>query len=98
MQSYYPWNTNALMEWLKQELDHHDKTYLQAALRIQRHVIRSWLSNPIPTITMAQIWAIADYRGWSVNQVINWLELQPSHVQELADQTISETGSRQSWR
>jgi hypothetical protein len=98
MQSYYPWNTNALTKWLKQELNHHEKQHLEAALHIQRHVIRSWLSDPIPTITLAQIHAIADYRSWPVNQVIDWLELRPGHVQELASQNVSAPSSRNSWR
>ena len=98
MQSYYPWNTNALISWLKQELVHHEKQHLEAALHIQRHVIRAWLSDPIPTITLAQIHAIANYRGWSVNQVIDWLELRPGHVQELAAQTIVEASPRTSQR
>lgn len=98
MQSYYPWNAEVLVRWLKEELHHHGKQHLEDALKIQKQVLRSWLTAPLPAITLAQIHAIADYRGWSVNQVIEWLELRPGHVQELAAQNISETDSRNSWR
>jgi hypothetical protein len=98
MQSYYPWNTNALVKWLKQELDHHEKQHLESALQIQRHVIRAWLSEPMPAITLDHIRSIAQYRGWQVNQVIDWLGLQPSHVQELMQQNVWETSPRSALR
>lgn len=98
MQSYYPWNTEALATWLRQELRHHEKHNLETRLKIQKHVIRAWLTNPAPPITLAHIRAIAEYRGWHVNQVIDWLQIRPSHRQELfqqhtAEATITSTAS-----
>ncbi|TVQ10248.1 MAG: hypothetical protein EA368_07780 [Leptolyngbya sp. DLM2.Bin27] len=98
MQSYYPWNTNVLAKWIKQELDHYEKQHLEAVLQIQKHVIRSWLSDPMPVITLDHIYSIAQYRGWKVNQVIDWLGLQPGHVQQLMRQNISETSSSNALR
>ena len=90
MQNYYPWNTAALLEWLKQEPFYPERQRLEALLKLPRNSIKSWLVDPTPTITLAQIRAIAQYRGWNLNQMIDWLELQPAHVKELIDQDISE--------
>ncbi|WP_017299219.1 hypothetical protein [Nodosilinea nodulosa] len=92
MQNYYPWNTSALLEWLKQELNHHGKQALGAKLNIPRYVIQSWLSEPSPTITLSQIRAIAQYKGWNLTQIIDWLQLQPAHIQELMNQDASAAG------
>ena len=90
MQNYYPWNTAALLEWLKQEPFYPERQRLEALLKLPRNSIKSWLVDPTPTITLAQIRAIAQYIGWNLNQMIDWLELQPAHVKELIDQDISE--------
>lgn len=87
--NYYPWNTSALVEWLKQELRHHEIQSLEATLNIPRRHIKSWLIDPSPTVTLMQIRAIAQYRGWNLNQMIEWLQLQPAHVKELINQDIS---------
>ncbi|MBE9138439.1 hypothetical protein IQ254_14785 [Nodosilinea sp. LEGE 07088] len=91
MQSYYPWNTEAFVSWLRQELTHHDKQSLAAILRVPRHVLRAWLTEPIPSLTLAHLRAIASYKAWNLNQVTEWLGLQPAHVQELMDQAVAET-------
>ncbi|PSN14522.1 hypothetical protein C7293_11310 [filamentous cyanobacterium CCT1] len=90
MRNHYPWNTAALLEWLKQEPYYQERQTLEALLKLPRNSIKSWLIDPTPTITLAQIRAIAQYRGWNLNQMIDWLELQPAHVKELIDQDISD--------
>ncbi|MBE9112977.1 hypothetical protein IQ273_26675 [Nodosilinea sp. LEGE 07298] len=89
MQNYYPWNTSALTEWLKQELSHRERDSLVAALKIPNRQIKAWLIDPAPTITLVQIRAIAQYRGWNLNQMIEWLGLQPAHVKELLSHDVS---------
>ncbi len=91
MQNYYPWNTQALVEWLNQELIHHTKQDLENKLNVSRHTIKAWLTESSPIITLANIRAIAQYRGWNLDQIISWLDLQPAHVQELINQDITET-------
>lgn len=86
MQNHYPWNTKALIDWLRQELDHRDKQTLASKLKVPRYVLQAWLYDPAPTITLAYIRAIAQYRGWNLNQIIDWLKIQPAHVQELINQ------------
>jgi hypothetical protein len=88
--SYYPWNTGALVEWLKQELVYRDQRNLEASLNIPRHRFQAWLREPMPTITLAHLRAIAQYRGWSLSQTIDWLELQPVHVNDLMNADASE--------
>ncbi|WP_017300895.1 hypothetical protein [Nodosilinea nodulosa] len=90
MQNYYPWNTEALLEWLKQELNNPENQGAETTLQVPRHVIRAWLTEPSPTITLAHIRAIAQHRGWNLNQIIDWLQLQPAHVQDLINQDIAE--------
>ncbi|MGB3309138.1 MAG: hypothetical protein WA939_09680 [Nodosilinea sp.] len=58
-------------------------------MNIPRRHIKSWLIDPSPTVTLMQIRAIAQYRGWNLNQMIEWLQLQPAHVKELINQDIS---------
>lgn len=89
MQNYYPWNTQALVDWLNQELRYRTKQDLEAVLGVERHVIKSWLTKPSPAITLTHLRAIAEYKGSSVDQTISWLGLQPAHVQELVDQDVS---------
>jgi hypothetical protein len=91
MQSYYPWNTEAFVSWLRQELTQHDRQSLAAALRVPRHVLRAWLIEPIPLLTLAHLNEIAQYKASNIDQVIEWLGLQPAHVQELMDQAAAET-------
>ncbi|MFQ4138674.1 hypothetical protein PGN35_020405 [Nodosilinea sp. PGN35] len=98
MQNYYPWNTQALVEWLNQELRHHEKQDLEAKLNIPRPTIKAWLTGAAPTITLADIRAIAQYRGWNLDQIISWLGLQPAHVQELINQDIADTTNQPSLR
>ncbi|WOD41677.1 hypothetical protein [Nodosilinea sp. E11] len=37
----------------------------------------------MPSITLADIRAIAQYRGWSLQQTIDWLEIKPAHQEAL---------------
>ncbi|MBD2113449.1 hypothetical protein H6F59_16615 [Nodosilinea sp. FACHB-141] len=96
MQNYYPWNTQALVDWLNQELRYRTRPDLEAALKVERHVIKSWLTKSSPAITLTHLRAIAEYRGWTLDQTVSWLGLQPAHVQELINQDSS--GVRESLR
>jgi hypothetical protein len=89
MQNYYPWNTQALVDWLNQELRYRTRPDLEAVLKVERHVIKSWLTESSPAITLTHLRAIAEYRGWTLDQTVSWLGLQPAHVQELINQDIS---------
>lgn len=92
IQNHYPWNTQALVDWLRDEFNSCAKQDVESKLQIPRQVLRSWLTEPSPPITLAQIRLIAQYRGWNLDQIIAWLGLQPAHVQELIDQDTSSVG------
>ncbi|MFQ4134875.1 hypothetical protein PGN35_001005 [Nodosilinea sp. PGN35] len=82
--AYYSWNVQALVEWLKLELNHHKSSRdLSTALQVHPTILSHWLQASLPTITLQDIRCIAQYRGWSVRQTLRWLELQPAHVDAL---------------
>jgi hypothetical protein len=94
--SYYPWNVQALVSWLKLELSYHDNMQsLAVALQLPISVINAWFRGELPTITLQQVRHIAQYRRWSVGQTLQWLELKPAHVDELIAQDA--TGDRVRW-
>lgn len=90
MKNYYPWNTQVLVDWLNQEFKQNNSSDLEAALNVPVSTIKSWLTESSPRITLADIRAIAQYRGWNLEQSVSWLGLRPAHVQELIQQDISE--------
>ncbi|TVQ08189.1 MAG: hypothetical protein EA368_12310 [Leptolyngbya sp. DLM2.Bin27] len=93
--AYYPWNVENLAGWLKLELTYHGSMQaLAAALQLPTHVVRAWFQSALPTITLHQVRHIAQYRRWSVQQTLQWLELKPAHVDELMAQAASD---RISW-
>ena len=85
--SYYPWNVQVLASWLRLELTNHPSPRALAnVLQIPSHSLRAWLSHGTPSITLAEIRAIAHYRRWTMQQTIAWLALKPAHVEELLAQ------------
>lgn len=86
MQNYYSWNTQVLVDWLNQELRYHTRQDLEAILGVERYVLKSWFAKPSPAITLTHLRAIAEYKGWDLDQTISWLGLRPAHIQELVNQ------------
>jgi hypothetical protein len=85
--NYYPWNVQVLASWLRLELTvHRSPRALAMAMQVSSSSIRAWLSSPVPTITLAEICAIAQYHSWSLQQTIDWLGLQSAHVESLISQ------------
>jgi hypothetical protein len=85
--SYYPWNVQVLIRWLKQELTAQGNLRdLATALQVPIPVLMDWFKGAMPIITLQHIRGIAQYRGWSVQQTLGWLELKPAHVEELIAQ------------
>ncbi|MEA5449882.1 hypothetical protein VB780_14980 [Leptolyngbya sp. CCNP1308] len=94
--AYYPWNVQALVEWLELELSYHGSDRdLSTALQIHPHTLSHWLKAAWPVITLQDIRGIAQYRGWSLHQTLRWLELQPAHVDTLIGE--DPLGDRVSW-
>jgi hypothetical protein len=94
--NYYPWNVQTLATWLRLEL----RTYrspraLAVTLQVPSSSLRAWLSSPLPTITLSDLRSIAEYRRWSLQQTMGWLELKPAHMEELIAQ--DSLGDRLNW-
>lgn len=88
--SYYPWKTQIIADWLTQELANYQSLLeFSAQLNICPHELRAWLTSASPTITLKQIREIARYRQWDIQTTINWLDLKPAHVKELIAQDPS---------
>ena len=84
----YPWNIQALVNWLKREFGDGSKRTLETHLKVPGYVIQSWFTSPMPLITLSHIRLIAQYRGWSLKETLDWLEIRPAHLQELIEQEI----------
>ncbi|MBE9159077.1 hypothetical protein IQ265_19885 [Nodosilinea sp. LEGE 06152] len=94
--TYYPWNVQALVDWLKLELaERGSLQHLAAALQVPPQVLNGWFKGVTPTITLQQIRHIAQYRGWSVQQTLRWLKLRSTHIEELIAQDM--LSDRVSW-
>lgn len=84
--AYYPWNVQALMDWLRKELANGASiSEFSARLNVPYLTIMGWMALSVPSITLEDLRRIAAYRGWSFNQVVQWLELCPAHLSELVD-------------
>lgn len=96
--SYYPWNTQALSDWIRFELST-GKTPMQLAngLQIPQYVLREWRTLPAASITLEQIQLIACYRGWDFQRTIKWLGIRPAHLEELMKGSASQNGIEQSF-
>ncbi|MBD0268828.1 MAG: hypothetical protein ICV77_11105 [Cyanobacteria bacterium Co-bin8] len=82
--NYYPWNIQALVEWLRAEMAR-DKAVKGAVtgLDISPDTIEDWMVSRSIDITLDQIQAIAHYRRWSIEQTTQWLGIKPAHFKEL---------------
>jgi hypothetical protein len=90
MANYYSWNVQALVNWLSDEFGSTEQHSIQEILGIPADVIQTWYSNSNPIITLFHIRSIANYRGWSLRQTLNWLEIHGTHLQHLITLEIDE--------
>lgn len=85
--NHYPWNVQVLVDWLKLELTYQpDLRTLATKLSIPSPVLGQWLTSATPVITLVQLRAVAHYRGLSLEETIQWLDLKPAHVADLIAQ------------
>ncbi|HEY9735302.1 MAG TPA: hypothetical protein V6D06_03435 [Trichocoleus sp.] len=82
--NHYPWKSQNLITWINQELTH-SKTpeVLASDLKIPAHTLQEWAISPAPTISLEDVRAIAQYRGWGVDQTLDWLGITPAHWDEM---------------
>lgn len=82
--NHYPWNIQALVTWVKQELAR-GKTLetLAGDLQTSPDVLRDWTMSPAPLIGLDEVRALAHYRGWGIDQTLQWLGITPVHWEEM---------------
>ena len=92
---YYPWNVQVLIAWLKLELTCRDSLRdLAAALKVPHQVLNSWFKDVMPAISLQHIRNIAEYRNWSMQRTLDWLDIKPAHLEELiAHESLSDRQS-----
>ncbi|HEY9878248.1 MAG TPA: hypothetical protein V6D29_07315 [Leptolyngbyaceae cyanobacterium] len=88
--NYYPWKVQVLIDWLKLELATHKDSTLASNLPVPLDMLDNWLVNPSPDITLQQLQAIAHYRGQTLEQTAEWLEIKSAHLEELTRQALSQ--------
>lgn len=83
--NYYPWNTQALSDWIKTEQAVHDGSLdaFANALGISSRIVQGWREYQLVDITLAHLKAITQYRNWSFKQTIEWLDLKAVHLETL---------------
>lgn len=90
MYNYYPWDIQVLVAWLELEVSRgKSPDELADSLHIPSNILNDWLRVQSPSkwtpITLKQIQAIAQYRGWGFNQTVEWLGINASHLEELIE-------------
>lgn len=82
--NHYPWNVQALTTWINQEVARgRTPESLAAALNVSPDVIQGWLFSPAPLISLEEVRAIAQYRGWGIDRTLEWLGITPAHWEEM---------------
>lgn len=90
VKNYYPWNLQALADWIQQEIENGiSRQHLESKLEISSEVMRQWLTTPASEsltaiITLAQLQSIARYRQWTVDKTAQWLDIRSAHLEEMA--------------
>ncbi|MBD2256199.1 hypothetical protein [Pseudanabaena sp. FACHB-2040] len=84
---YYPWNTQALIDWLNVEgRKYQSPKDFAVALGVPRATLQLWTRNPLPTITLEQLYALSKYRRCSLDATLQWLEISSMHLDLLANE------------
>lgn len=84
--TYYPWNVQELVDWLKFEISM-GKTLQELAgiLHISLSILLAWIKSPLPLIKLEHILSIARYHGWKFDEAVQWLGIKAEHLEELRD-------------
>ncbi|MBD0269067.1 MAG: hypothetical protein ICV77_12335 [Cyanobacteria bacterium Co-bin8] len=76
-QVFTNWNKQALIDWIELErVKGTDYRNLENALRLDYGVLDWWRTGLVNELTPAHLQAIADYRGWSLAKVREWLDIK----------------------
>ncbi|MBD2257019.1 hypothetical protein [Pseudanabaena sp. FACHB-2040] len=76
-QVFTNWNKQALIDWIELErVKGTDYRNLENALRLDYGVLDWWRTGLVNELTPDHLQAIADYRGWSLAKVREWLDIK----------------------
>jgi hypothetical protein len=89
---YYPWKLDNLVVWLNEERPNYESSKLfSLALGIPMATLRTWTVRRLPSISLADLRSLADYRQCSISQLSEWLEITPEHLELLAQVETEQT-------
>jgi hypothetical protein len=93
IKNYYPWNVQALVDWIKGEVAPLSCSGAAASpgssLGISNDTLLDWQVNPAPQITLGHIVELARYRRWSFDQTVQWLGITLAHLEELSGRQLN---------
>jgi hypothetical protein len=76
-QVFTNWNKQALIDWIELErVKGTDYRTLENALRLDYGVLDWWRTGLVNELTPGHLQAIAEYRGWSIAKVQEWLDIR----------------------
>lgn len=86
--AYYPWNLRKLVNWLNTERPGYESPIIFAeSLGVPLERLQLWTINQLPAISLEDLNALSKYRQCSLNQVVEWLEITPSHLSSLLQES-----------
>lgn len=88
IKNHYPWNVQALIDWIKGEVAPRNRSGAASSLGISNDTILDWQLNPTPQITLEHIVELARYRRWSFEQTVQWLGINLSHLEDLSGRSL----------
>lgn len=76
------WDRQALRDWIETEKVEQGDSYIQLenALKVRYGMLNWWRLGLADQLSLESIQAIATYRGWTVEQVREWLGLEEEHT------------------
>lgn len=75
-QVFTNWNKQALMDWIELEkIKGTSYRDLETALQLNYGTLDWWRTGLVSQLTPQHLQAIAEYRGWSLSRVQEWLSI-----------------------
>lgn len=84
--SFFAWDSQGLVSWMESELKTRSSLKASQVLGIPIAQIQAWKNHPMPPISLNDLQALANYRGWSLEQTRQWLDIKPGHFERLSQE------------
>lgn len=86
---YYPWKVKTLVDWINTEkLNYKSPSEFAKAIGISLEVLLSWTISHEPIITLEQLYLLANYRKWTLAEVLSWLNIASTHLDYLISNAV----------